>query len=81
MKSTLARIEELEKLYNNEPLIVLAELPNSKELQKMTVADMLEQGGGFVKVIGGSNLKDLDKLLEDMRQKAFAEVIPDEHKE
>lgn len=73
MKSTLARIEELEKLYSNDPLIVLAELPDSNELQKMTVAEMLERGGGFVRVVSGSSLKDLDKILETMAKNAVIE--------
>jgi hypothetical protein len=66
MKSALTRLEELEKRHLQDPLIVIAELPDTKELQKMTVAEMLETGSGFVKVVSGSSLTDLDKILESI---------------
>lgn len=72
MKSALARLEELESRYIQDPLIVIAEMPDSKELQKMTVAEMLETGSGFVKVVGGSSLADLDKILSSMASSAIA---------
>lgn len=49
-----------------DPLIVIAELPDTKELQKMTVAEMLETGSGFVRVVSGSSLTDLDKILDSI---------------
>ncbi len=66
MKSALTRLEELEKRHLQDPLIVIAELPDTKELQKMTVAEMLETGSGFVKVVSGSSLTDLDKILDSI---------------
>lgn len=66
MKSALTRLEELEKRHLQDPLIVIAELPDTKELQKMTVAEMLETGSGFVRVVSGSSLTDLDKILESI---------------
>lgn len=66
MKSALTRLEELEKRHLQDPLIVIAELPDTKELQKMTVAEVLETGSGFVKVVSGSSLTDLDKILDSI---------------
>jgi len=66
MKSALTRLEELEKRHLQDPLIVIAELPDTKELQKMTVAEMLETGSGFVRVVSGSSLTDLDKILDSI---------------
>ena len=43
MKSALTRLEELEKRHLQDPLIVIAELPDTNELKKMTVAEMLER--------------------------------------
>lgn len=66
MKSALTRLEELEKRHLQDPLIVIAELPDTNELKKMTVAEMLETGSGFVKVVSGSSLTDLDKILDSI---------------
>lgn len=66
MKSALTRLEELEKRHLQDPLIVIAELPDTKELKKMTVAEMLETGSGFVRVVSGSSLTDLDKILDSI---------------
>jgi len=66
MKSALTRLEELEKRHLQDPLIVIAELPDTNELKKMTVAEMLETGSGFVRVVSGSSLTDLDKILDSI---------------
>lgn len=66
MKSAITRLEELEKRHLQDPLIVIAELPDTHELHKMTVAEMLETGSGFVRVVSGSSLTDLDKILNSI---------------
>lgn len=73
MKSALTRLEELEKRHLQNPLIVIAELPDTKELQKMTVAEMLETGSGFVRVVSGSSLTDLDKILDSIAAQSVIE--------
>ena len=73
MKSALTRLEELEKRHLQDPLIVIAELPDTNELKKMTVAEMLETGSGFVRVVSGSSLTDLDKILDSIAAQSVIE--------
>ena len=73
MKSALTRLEELEKRHLQDPLIVIAELPDTNELKKMTVAEMLETGSGFVRVVSGSSLTDLDKILDSIATSVIEE--------
>ena len=73
MKNAVARLEELEKRHLQDPLIVIAELPETNELKKMTVAEMLETGSGFVKVVSGSSLTDLDKILDSIAAQSVIE--------
>jgi hypothetical protein len=37
----------------------------------MTVTEMLNAGRGFVRVVGGSSLKDLDRLLMASHERAL----------
>lgn len=73
MKSKLTMIKDLEKHYSNDPLIVLAELPNSKDFGQKTLADFLVHGN-FVKVVSVSSLKDLDKILENIAKNAVIDL-------
>lgn len=67
----LKRLEDLEKRVCKDPIKVLCEL-NGEEVT-LTVREALEKGAGFLKVVGGADLKDLDLLLEDLRNRAFEE--------
>lgn len=69
MKSQIARLELLEARRRADPLLVLCEDSNG-DTAKMTVAEMFDTGRGFVRVVGGSSLKDLDRLLMAFHDKA-----------
>lgn len=71
MKSLLTRIELLETSRRSDPLLVLCKDSNG-DTAKMTVSEMLNAGSGFVRVVGGSSLSDLDRLLMAFHDKAIA---------
>ena len=73
MKSFLARLAALEASSRQDPLIVLAE-DDDEIMQTMTVQAMLDSGRGFVKVVRGSRLSDLDKLLAAYHDQALQAV-------
>lgn len=60
--NTQTRLERLEKRMIPDPLIVIAKLPNGETAQ-MTVSEMLQRGAGFCKVVSGSDMNDLDRIL------------------
>ena len=70
MKSIETRLEILEASRRCDPLLVLAEDENG-DTAKMTVAEMLDTGRGFVRVVGGSSLKDFDRLLMAQHERAL----------
>lgn len=70
MKSILTRIELLEASRRSDPLLVLAEDEHGNT-EKMTVAEMFDTGRGFVRIVGGSRLSDLDRLLMAFHDKAI----------
>ena len=70
MKSILTRIELLEASRRSDPLLVLCEDSNG-DTAKMTVSEMLNAGREFVRVVGGSSLKDLDTLLRAFHERAL----------
>lgn len=70
MKSALSRLTALEHSCLQDPLIVLTEDDNGNA-EKMSVQEMLSSGRGFVKVVRGSRLSDLDKLLSVFRDRAL----------
>ena len=70
MKGALSRLTALEHSCLQDPLIVLAE-DGEGNTEKMTVTEMLNTGRGFVKVVRGSRLSDLDKLLSVFRDRAL----------
>ena len=62
MKSFLARLAALEASRRQDPLIILCEDVDGNTA-RMTVTEMLNAGRGFVRVVSGSRLADLDDLL------------------
>ena len=70
MKSALSRLTVLEHSCLQDPLIVLAE-DDDGNVERMTVQEMLSSGRGFVKVVRGSRLSDLDKMLSVFRDRAL----------
>ena len=73
MKSQIARLELLEARRRADPLLVLCEDSNG-DTAKMTVSEMLNAGRGFVRVVGGSSLSDLDNLLSAYHEWAIQAV-------
>ena len=70
MKSFLARLAALEASSRQDPLLVLCE-DDDGNTARMTVKEMLDSGRGFVKVVRGSRLSDLDKLLAAYHDQAL----------
>jgi hypothetical protein len=71
VKNILTRLELLERGQRGDPLIILTD-DNNGHVKKMTVAEMFCSGNyGFVRVVGGSSLSDLDRLLDAYRHKAL----------
>lgn len=70
MRDILTRLELLEASRRQDPLILLCEDDNGNT-EKMTVQQMLDSGRGFVRVVRGSRLSDLDKLLSVFRDRAL----------
>ena len=70
MKSLLTRIELLEASRRSDPLIILTVDGFGNE-KKSTVSEMLQNDLGFVRVVGGSSLSDLDRLLMAFHDKAI----------
>lgn len=67
----IARLAALEARNRKDPLVVLASDPEGNT-QKMTVEELLQSDGfGFVRVIGGSSLHDLDKILSVYHERAL----------
>ena len=62
MHNIESRLTILEASRRQDPLIVLAE-DDDEIMQTMTVQAMLDSGRGFVRVVSGSRLADLDDLL------------------
>ena len=73
MKSQIARLELLEARRRADPLLVLCEDSNG-DTAKMTVSEMLNGERGFVRVVGGSSLSDLDNLLSAYHEWAIQAV-------
>ena len=71
MKSQIARLELLEARRRADPLIILTVDGFGNE-KKSTVSEMLQNDLGFVRVVGGSSLSDLDRLLVAFHDKAIA---------
>lgn len=66
----LKRLEDLERHYKQDPLIVLARTDHGEEV-KITMRECLErEDTHFIKVIAGANLQDLDLFLKAMEEEA-----------
>ena len=61
--SQLKRIETLEKLCTQEPLIVLA-CTDTGDNVKVSMKECIKQKYTFLKVVSGSSLDDLDLLFK-----------------
>lgn len=72
MKDINARLLLLEERFKDDPLIVEAENPETGEKITLPLREMLEKNYCFCKVSGGSSVKDLDKILEQLKQTAYA---------
>ena len=73
MKSFLVRLAALEASRRQDPLIILCEDVDGNTA-KMTVQEVLDTGRGFVRVVSGSRLSDLDKLLAAYHDQALQAV-------
>lgn len=62
MKTIENRLTTLEKTLTPDPMRVLAQLPDGTNAV-MTVDEMIELGAGFCKVVSGTDMNDLDKIL------------------
>lgn len=70
MHNIESRLAALEAGRRSDPLLVLAE-DDDGNTTRMTVTEMLNAGRGFVRVVGGSSLKDLDRLLTAYHDQAL----------
>ena len=69
-ESIVKRLEKIEELYRDDPLIVIAITDSGEEI-KMPMRECLErEDTHFIKVISGANLEDLDLFLKAMREEA-----------
>ena len=73
MHNIESRLTILEASRRQDPLIILCEDVDGNTA-KMTVQEMLDSGRGFVKVVRGSRLSDLDKLLAAYHDQALQAV-------
>lgn len=78
MKSIQARLEALEALAIDKPLMVLCRLP-SGQLKETTAADCVDLKAEFIRVTRGNRLKDLDLLLKAVFDEAGAEYANGKH--
>lgn len=72
MKSIQARLEALEAIAQQKPIMVLCRLP-SGELKETTAADCIAFNAEFMKVTRGNRLQDLDILLKAVFDEAGAQ--------
>lgn len=71
MRDIQTRLELLEASRRQDPLILLC-VDSEGNQKKMSVSEMLQSDNfGFVRVVGGSRLSDLDLLLAAFREKAL----------
>ena len=65
----LRRLEALEGLAQQKPIMVLCRLPTG-QLKEVTAADCVDLGGEFIRVTRGNRLEDLDLLLKQAYEEA-----------
>lgn len=71
MNDIKKRLEALERRYHPEPMLVIVEKDGKSNI--ITATECIERGLGFDRVYSGGNLRDLDKLLNHMKEEAFKE--------
>lgn len=62
MKNIDNRLTMLEKTLTPDPLRVLVQMPDGTNAV-MNVDEMIKSGAGFCKVVSGTDMNDLDKIL------------------
>ena len=74
----LKRIEELEKRYKRDPLVVIAKTDAGGE-ERVLLRDLAARGETwrFIRVVGGSDLADMDLLFQEW-DKAAKEIRENE---
>ena len=73
MKALYKRLREMELRTNGDPLRV--QFIDQAGVERIGSVDDLEScGGDFVRVVAGSSLKDLDRILTTIRRKAEVSV-------
>lgn len=65
MKSISMRLVQIEKLMRRDPLLL-----RTVDGAVLPVRDVIEQGIEWERVVGGSDLNDLDRLLMTIRKGA-----------
>ena len=73
--SIIKRLEDLEALYRDDPLIALASTDSGEDVI-IPVRELLASEDGilrFKKVVGGRSIKDLEALLNATREEAIRE--------
>lgn len=71
MRDVQTRLAILEASRRQDPLILLC-VDGAGNQMKMSVSEMLQSDNfGFVRVVSGSSLKDLDRLLSAFHERAL----------
>lgn len=69
MRDIMKRLEALERKIRPQHLTILAVL-NGEQLE-MTVQECIDKGAGFIKVLDGCNMDDVDLILDIILQQAI----------
>jgi hypothetical protein len=76
----IKRLEQIERIYKDDPLIVLARLDSGEEVE-LTMREMLEKNGQFIRVISGSSTEDLKLFLNAVKEEAWLKLEERTHEE
>ncbi len=71
-ESIMKRLEDMERICKPNPLIVLCETESGEE--EMTVSECIRRNAVFLRVVCGGSYKDLDRLLQSMKESAQQEL-------
>lgn len=69
MRDIMKLLERIEKALTPEHLTILASL-NGEQVE-MTVQECIDKGAGFIRVLDGCNLDDVDLILDIILQQAI----------
>lgn len=69
MRDVMKLLERIEKALIPEHLTILASL-DGQEVE-MTVQECIDKGAGFIKVLDGCNMDDVDLILDIILQQAI----------